>query len=140
MHANWDNISHAPRQPRIGAVRRDTILTVVPHPCRFGAGYNQMSGTTGRLAPRFSMRLNCDETIPNRGHTRLRKRSRRLRPETIYKILDEGYVCHIGFAVDSQPYVIPTLFARVGDAIYFHGSAGERMLRNVSEEFPCASR
>jgi len=53
--------------------------------------------------------------------------------ETIDKILDEGFVCHVGFSVDGQPYVIPTLFARVGDAIYFHGSAASRMLRNVSE-------
>jgi uncharacterized protein len=53
--------------------------------------------------------------------------------ETIDKILDEGYLCHVGFSVDGQPYVIPTLFARVGDAIYFHGSAASRMLRNVSE-------
>jgi nitroimidazol reductase NimA-like FMN-containing flavoprotein (pyridoxamine 5'-phosphate oxidase superfamily) len=55
------------------------------------------------------------------------------RGETIYKILDEGLVCHVGFATDGQPYVIPTLFARVGDAIYFHGSAASRMLRGVSE-------
>ncbi|MCU1315362.1 MAG: Flavin-nucleotide-binding protein [Candidatus Acidoferrum typicum] len=53
--------------------------------------------------------------------------------ETIDKILDEGYVCHVGFAIDGQPFVIPTLFARVGDAIYFHGSAASRMLRSVSE-------
>ena len=53
--------------------------------------------------------------------------------ETIYKILDEGMVCHVGFSVDEQPYVIPTLFARVGDAIYFHGSAASRMLRRVGE-------
>jgi hypothetical protein len=52
--------------------------------------------------------------------------------ETIDKILDEGYVCHVGFAFDGQPFVIPTLYARVGDAIYFHGSAASRMLRNVS--------
>lgn len=56
--------------------------------------------------------------------------------ETIYKILDEGFVCHVGFSVDGQPYVIPTLFARVGDAIYFHGSAASRMLRNLSEGIP----
>src|SRR5258707_2075888 len=56
--------------------------------------------------------------------------------ETIDKILDEGYVCHVGFDVDSQPYVIPTLFARIGDAIYFHGSAASRMLRNVSDGIP----
>ena len=53
--------------------------------------------------------------------------------ESIYKILDEGFVCHVGFAVDGQPFVIPTLFARIGDAIYFHGSAASRMLRGVSE-------
>lgn len=53
--------------------------------------------------------------------------------ETIYKILDEGLVCHVGFATEGQPYVIPTLFARIGDAIYFHGSAASRMLKGVSE-------
>lgn len=52
--------------------------------------------------------------------------------EEIYKILDEGMVCHVGFAAEAQPYVIPTLYARVGDAIYFHGSAASRMLRGLS--------
>jgi len=52
--------------------------------------------------------------------------------ETIYKILDEGFVCHVGFSADAQPFVIPTLYARVGDAIYFHGSAASRMLRGAS--------
>lgn len=51
--------------------------------------------------------------------------------ETIFKILDEGMVCHVGFSPDGQPFVIPTLYARVGDAIYFHGSAASRMLRGV---------
>jgi nitroimidazol reductase NimA-like FMN-containing flavoprotein (pyridoxamine 5'-phosphate oxidase superfamily) len=53
--------------------------------------------------------------------------------EVIYKILDEGLVCHIGFATDGQPFVIPTLYARVGDAIYFHGSVASRMLRGAAE-------
>ncbi len=52
--------------------------------------------------------------------------------ETIYKILDEGFVCHVGFTADAQPFVIPTLYARVGDAIYFHGSAASRMLRGTA--------
>lgn len=52
--------------------------------------------------------------------------------ETIYSILDEGFICHVGFAVDGQPYVIPTMYARAGDALYFHGSAASRMLRNLS--------
>jgi nitroimidazol reductase NimA-like FMN-containing flavoprotein (pyridoxamine 5'-phosphate oxidase superfamily) len=53
--------------------------------------------------------------------------------ETMYKILDEGLVCHVGFSADAQPFVIPTLYARIGDAICFHGSAASRMLRGVSE-------
>jgi nitroimidazol reductase NimA-like FMN-containing flavoprotein (pyridoxamine 5'-phosphate oxidase superfamily) len=56
--------------------------------------------------------------------------------EIIYKILDEGFVCHVGFTVESQPYVIPTMFARVDDALYFHGSAASRMLRGVSGGLP----
>jgi nitroimidazol reductase NimA-like FMN-containing flavoprotein (pyridoxamine 5'-phosphate oxidase superfamily) len=52
--------------------------------------------------------------------------------EAIYKILDEGFVCHVGFNADGQTFVIPTMYARVGDAIYFHGSAASRMLRAVS--------
>jgi len=52
--------------------------------------------------------------------------------QEIYKILDEGIVCHVGFTADAQPFVIPTLYARVGDAIYFHGSAASRMLRGTA--------
>lgn len=56
--------------------------------------------------------------------------------EIIYKILDEAFVCHVGFAIDGQPYVIPTMYARIGDAILFHGSAASRMLRNLSGGLP----
>jgi uncharacterized protein len=52
--------------------------------------------------------------------------------ETVFAILDEGFVCHVGFAVDGQPFVIPTLFARVGDQLYIHGSAASRMLRTLA--------
>lgn len=53
--------------------------------------------------------------------------------ETIDAILDEGFICHVGFVVDGQPYVIPTGYARVDDTVYIHGSAASRMLRNLSE-------
>jgi len=56
--------------------------------------------------------------------------------ECIYKILDEALVCHVGFAVEGQPFVIPTMFARIGDYIYFHGSAASRMLRNLAGGAP----
>jgi nitroimidazol reductase NimA-like FMN-containing flavoprotein (pyridoxamine 5'-phosphate oxidase superfamily) len=51
---------------------------------------------------------------------------------TIYSILDEAFLCHVGFVVDGQPFVIPTGFARIGDTLYIHGSAASRMLRTLA--------
>lgn len=51
----------------------------------------------------------------------------------VYAILDEGYVCHVGFALDGQPYVVPTGYARLGDEILIHGSAASRMLRAMGD-------
>ena len=51
----------------------------------------------------------------------------------VYAILDEGFLCHVGFAVDGQPYVIPTGYARQGDEIFFHGSSASRMLRSMGD-------
>jgi uncharacterized protein len=56
--------------------------------------------------------------------------------EAIYRVLDEALVCHVGFTVEGQPFVIPTMFARVGDFIYFHGSAASRMLRGLGSGLP----
>lgn len=53
--------------------------------------------------------------------------------ETINAILDEAFICHVGFVVDSQPYVIPTGYARIGDELYIHGSSASRMLKNLAE-------
>lgn len=52
--------------------------------------------------------------------------------ETIYGILDAGFLCHVGFVVDGQPYVIPTGYGRLGDVLYLHGSAASRMLRTLA--------
>jgi uncharacterized protein len=52
---------------------------------------------------------------------------------TIDAILDEGLLCHLGFAQDGQPYVIPTLYARLGDEVYVHGSSASRMLRTLRD-------
>jgi uncharacterized protein len=52
---------------------------------------------------------------------------------TIDAILDEALICHVGFLVDGQPFVIPTIHARDGDVLYIHGSPGSRMLRNAKE-------
>ena len=56
--------------------------------------------------------------------------------ETIDAILDEALISHLGFAVDGQPFVIPTLHARVGDVVYVHGSAASRMLRSLAGGMP----
>src|SRR5688572_9093572 len=53
--------------------------------------------------------------------------------ETIYAILDAGFICHVGYVMDGQPYVIPTGYARIGDDLYIHGSSASRMLRNLSQ-------
>ena len=50
-----------------------------------------------------------------------------------YKILDEGFICHLGFVADGQPFVIPTSYGRVDDNLYIHGSAASRMLRRIDE-------
>lgn len=51
----------------------------------------------------------------------------------VHAILDEGFLCHVGFSVDGQPYVIPTGYARVADNVYIHGSAASRMLRTLDQ-------
>lgn len=56
--------------------------------------------------------------------------------EAVYKILDEALVCHVGFVVDGQPFVIPTSYGRVGDTLYVHGSAASRMMRSLSGKIP----
>lgn len=53
--------------------------------------------------------------------------------ETIYAVLDEALICHVGFAVNGSPVVIPTIHWREGDTLYFHGSAASRMLRSLKE-------
>ena len=50
----------------------------------------------------------------------------------VHAILDEGLICHVGFVVDGQPFVIPTIYARVDDRVYVHGSAASRMLRSLA--------
>jgi nitroimidazol reductase NimA-like FMN-containing flavoprotein (pyridoxamine 5'-phosphate oxidase superfamily) len=53
--------------------------------------------------------------------------------EQIDGILDAGLVCHLGFVHDGHPFVIPTLYARVGDEVYVHGSSASRMLRSLKD-------
>ncbi len=56
--------------------------------------------------------------------------------ETINQILDAGFLAHVGFCVDGQPFVIPTLYGRDGEKLYLHGSAVSRMLRELETGVP----
>jgi len=54
--------------------------------------------------------------------------------ETVYRILDAGFLCHVGFVSDGQPFVIPTSYGRHDASLYIHGSAASRMLRQIQKE------
>jgi nitroimidazol reductase NimA-like FMN-containing flavoprotein (pyridoxamine 5'-phosphate oxidase superfamily) len=56
--------------------------------------------------------------------------------EAVYRILDEGLICHVGFVKDDQPFVIPTSYGRKGAGLYIHGSAASRMLREMKGGVP----
>ncbi|MGW7052370.1 pyridoxamine 5'-phosphate oxidase family protein [Streptomyces sp. NPDC054887] len=72
-----------------------------------------------------------ERTVP----TRSRERASYDRA-LVHAILDEGYVCHLGFVRDGAPVVLPTLYARVGDRLYVHGSTGSRPLRMAGKSDP----
>lgn len=77
---------------------------------------------------------------PPTAFTRVRRLPERGRydRDSLYAILDAGFVCHVGHVVDGRPVVIPTAYWREGDHLYFHGSSASRMLRTLSGEgIPC---
>ncbi|SRR5579883_89407 len=75
-----------------------------------------------------------DALTPTKRTTVVRHPERALyQREHVYSILDEAYICHIGFVAEGQPYVIPTAYGRAGDQLYLHGSAASRMLRSLAE-------
>ncbi len=62
--------------------------------------------------------------VPKRGHYDL---------ETVYSILDKGLICHVGFAMDGQPFVIPTAYGRLDNQLFIHGSPASRMLKSLQQ-------
>ena len=79
-----------------------------------------------------------DRTMIPTERSRLRRLPKRgsHEPEDIYRILDAAFLAHLGFQVDGQPFVIPTLFGRDGGKLYLHGSAASRTMREVSGGIP----
>jgi uncharacterized protein len=74
---------------------------------------------------------NPEQTLPITPRNQLKRRAQRgnYDREVIHQILDEGLICHVGFVVEGQPFVIPTAYGRIDDQIYIHGSPMSRMLR-----------
>lgn len=74
-------------------------------------------------------------TFPQTSRTNLKRLPKRghYDQKTVYDILDEGFICHVGFVVDGQPFVIPTGYARVDDKLFIHGSQASRMLRTLAD-------
>ncbi|MGK7924580.1 MAG: pyridoxamine 5'-phosphate oxidase family protein [Spirulina sp.] len=73
--------------------------------------------------------------IPVTSRTKIRRVPKRgnYDRETIYQILDEGLICHVGFIANHQPFVIPTAYGRIDDRLYIHGSPASRMLKTLRE-------
>lgn len=67
--------------------------------------------------------------IPKRGH---------YDRATILAVLDAGFICHVGYVIDGQPYVTPTAYWREGDSVYWHGSSASRMLRTLETGADCS--
>jgi nitroimidazol reductase NimA-like FMN-containing flavoprotein (pyridoxamine 5'-phosphate oxidase superfamily) len=56
--------------------------------------------------------------------------------ETVYRILDEAFVCHLGFVADGMPFVVPTNYVRVGDKLFLHGSPASRLMKTLASGAP----
>ncbi|WP_338899452.1 pyridoxamine 5'-phosphate oxidase family protein [Streptomyces sp. TG1A-60] len=87
-----------------------------------------MAGTPQSTTPQPAAYTPTDRTVPTRSPQRASYDK-----ESVHAILDEGYVCHLGFVREGAPVVLPTLYGRVGETLYVHGSTGSRPLRMTGQ-------
>ncbi|WP_329245495.1 pyridoxamine 5'-phosphate oxidase family protein [Streptomyces sp. NBC_01478] len=90
-----------------------------------------MQGTTSKPTSPPAAYTPTDRTVPTRSADRASYDK-----ELVHAILDEAYVCHLGFVRDGAPVVLPTLYGRVGERLYVHGSTGARPLRMTGQADP----
>ncbi|MDT0388988.1 pyridoxamine 5'-phosphate oxidase family protein [Streptomyces dubilierae] len=90
-----------------------------------------MQGTARTPSPSETAYTPTDRTVPTRSPDRASYDR-----DLVHAILDEAYVCHLGFVRDGAPVVLPTLYARVGETLYVHGSTGSRPLRAAGQADP----
>lgn len=101
-----------------------------------GDGLAGLGGRVGRNLPRMETPQpapDADALTPT-GRTTLKRLPERGRFDraTVHAILDEALICHLGFVHDGQPFVVPTIHARVGETVYVHGAVASRMLRTLA--------
>jgi uncharacterized protein len=77
--------------------------------------------------------LAVTDTFPKTARNKVKRLAERGHYDAaiIYPIVDAALICHVGFAIEGQPYIIPTLHARQGDTILLHGAKGSRLLRHI---------
>ncbi|MDX3837355.1 pyridoxamine 5'-phosphate oxidase family protein [Streptomyces europaeiscabiei] len=90
-----------------------------------------MTGPEQSTTPQPAAYTPTDRTVPTRGAQKASYDR-----DLVHSILDEGYVCHLGFVRDGAPVVLPTLYGRVGETLYVHGSTGSRPLRMTGQADP----
>lgn len=90
-----------------------------------------MQGTSQQPTSQPAAYPPTDRTVPTRSADRASYDK-----DLVHAILDEGYVCHLGFVRDGAPVVLPTLYGRVGERLYVHGSTGSRPLRMTGQADP----
>ncbi|MFG2651992.1 pyridoxamine 5'-phosphate oxidase family protein [Streptomyces sp. NPDC048436] len=95
------------------------------------ASESGIESATGESATDTASYAPTDLTVPTRGRDRAAYDR-----ELVHAILDEAYVCHLGFVRDGAPVVLPTLYGRVGERLYVHGSTGSRPLRMAGDGRP----
>ncbi|MFE9453003.1 pyridoxamine 5'-phosphate oxidase family protein [Streptomyces sp. NPDC006739] len=86
---------------------------------------------TGETQPKAAAYVPTGRTVPTRAQDRASYDR-----DLVHSILDEGYLCHLGFVRDGAPVVLPTLYGRVGERLYVHGSTGSRPLRMTGQADP----
>lgn len=103
-----------------------------------GTGFHAAGAHCERLRQKSKHNLPMEPFKPTK-LTRLRRLPKRghYDRETVYAILDAGFVCHVGYEIAGQPYVTPTAYWREGDALYWHGSAASQMVRTLEAGAPC---
>jgi uncharacterized protein len=96
-------------------------------------GASACIGHHGQVAHPIPDRAAAGPLAPT-DRTTLRRRQERgsYDRDVVHAIVDEGLLCHVGFMGEGSPFVVPMVYARIGDTVYLHGATGNRMLRSLA--------